>query len=141
MTLNQWFILPFLGHFALVALLYVWLTILRQKAVAKGEVTVGDFVNAGADPSRSKCVARNLSNQFELPVFALFAATFIYFSQAVTAIDVFAAWLFLAGRLIHSAVQTLTSNIPLRGMVFLINFTGVAILMGRAAWIVLKIPA
>ncbi|WP_140986739.1 MAPEG family protein [Asticcacaulis tiandongensis] len=139
MTLTQWFILPFLGHFALVALLYVWLTVLRQSAVAKGEVRIGDFVNAGADPSRSKRVARNLSNQFELPVFALFAATFIYFSQAVTAIDVFAAWLFLAGRLIHSAVQTLTSNIPLRGMVFLINFVSVMILMGRVVWLALAI--
>lgn len=141
MTLPQWFILPFLGHFALVALLYVWLTVLRQNAVAKGEVRIGDFVNAGSDPSRSKRVARNLSNQFELPVFALFSATFIYFSNAVTAIDVAAAWLFLSGRIIHTMVQTLTGNIPLRGMVFLINFMGVAILMGRVAWIVLKIPA
>ncbi|MFT4090963.1 MAG: MAPEG family protein [Asticcacaulis sp.] len=134
-SLSQAFILPFLGHFALVALLYLWLTVLRQSAVAKGEVRASDFVNAGADPTRSKRVARNLSNQFELPVFALFAALFIWFSDEITPIDVFAAWLFLAGRIIHTYVQTLTTNVPLRGMVFMINFIAVVILMARVAWI------
>src|SRR5690606_39410868 len=103
------------------------------------EVRVSDFVNAGADPSRSRRVARNLANQFELPVFALFAALFIYFSQAVTTIDIAAAWLFLSGRIIHTAVQTLTVNVPLRGMVFVINFAAVIILMGRVMWLALAI--
>jgi hypothetical protein len=137
MPLDKLFMLAFVAHFGLVVLLYVWLTIERTAAVRLGEVRVGDFVNAGADPERSKRVQRNLSNQFEAPVFALSAALFIYFSHAVTWIDVAAAWVFLAGRVIHTGVQTLTTSVPLRGMVFTINFVGVMALMGRVAWIVL----
>jgi hypothetical protein len=137
MTLDKLFMLAFLTHFALVAALYAWLTFERQIAVGKGEVTIGDFVNAGADPQRSKRVARNLSNQFELPIFALFAALFIYFSRQVSLIDVAAAWLFVAGRLAHTGVQTLTNDVKLRGIVYTLTFFGVAILMGRVAWIAL----
>lgn len=133
MTTDQLFLLPFLGHFALVALLYTWLTWERQTAMRKGEVKAAAFVNANADPERSKRVARNLSNQFELPVFALFAAAIIYQSGRIEDIDIAAAWLFLAGRVIHTVVQTLTANVPLRGVVFTINFVAVVVLMGRVA--------
>lgn len=133
LTTDQLFLLPFLGHFALVAGLYIWLTWERQTALRKGEIKPAAFVNANADPERSKRVARNLSNQFELPVFALFAAAVIYQSGRIEAIDIAAAWLFLIGRLIHTGVQTLTTNVPLRGLVFLINFIAVVILMGRVA--------
>ncbi len=133
LSTQQLFILPFFAHFALVAFLYAWLTFERQVAVFKREIKAGDFVNAGADPARSKRIARNLANQFELPVFALFAALFLYMSGKTGVIDVAAAWLFLAGRVIHTLVQTLTDNVPLRGVVFTINFVAVVILMGRVA--------
>jgi hypothetical protein len=140
MSLEKLFLLPFVLHFALVMALYVWLTVLRQTAMTKGEVKPVDFVNAGADPSRSKRVACNLSNQFELPVYGLFAALFLYFSHRVATLDVVAAWLFLVGRLIHTAVQTLTLNVPLRGLVFTLNCIGVVILMVHVARIVLSLP-
>jgi hypothetical protein len=70
-------------------------------------------------------------------MFALFAALFIWFSGAVTWIDVAAAWTFFVGRVIHTGVQTLTTNVPLRGLVFVINFLGVVALMARVAWIAL----
>jgi hypothetical protein len=140
MSLDKLFLLPFILHFVLVMGLYAWLTVLRQTAMAKGEVKPAEFVNAGADPTRSKRVARNLSNQFELPVYALFAALFLYFSHRVAMLDVVAAWLFLAGRLIHTTVQTLTLNVPLRGLVFTLNCVGVVILMVHVARIVLSLP-
>ena len=139
LTLEQLFWLPFLLHFALVVALYAWLTVLRQTAMAKGEVAARDFVNAGADPSRSKRVARNLSNQFELPVYAVFAALFIAFSHKVTPLDVAAAWLFLGGQIVHTLIQTLTMNVPLRGWVFTLNFAGVVMLMVHVARIVFGI--
>jgi hypothetical protein len=53
----------------------------------------------------------------------------------VTALDVIAAWVFVAGRVAHSLVQTLTNNVPLRGQVFMINFLAVAVLAGHVAWL------
>lgn len=137
MTIDQLFISAFLAHFAWVVMLYCWLTFERARAVREGQVQIGDFVKVGADPGRAHRVQRNLSNQFEAPVFALFAALFIWFSDAVTWIDVAAAWTFFAGRVIHTGVQTLTTNVPLRGLVFVINFLGVLALMARVAWIAL----
>ncbi len=136
MTGSQLFLLPFLGHFVLVAGLYAWLTVERQVAIARREVKAGDFVQAGADPARSKRIARNLSNQFELPTFALFAGAILYLRGHIGPIDIAAAWLFLGGRIIHTLVQTLTDNVPLRGVVFTINFVAVVALMTRVALLV-----
>ena len=58
-------------------------------------------------------------------------------TKNVTTIDVIAAWVFVAGRVIHTLVQTLTDNVPLRGQVFLINFAGVAVLVGHVALLAL----
>jgi hypothetical protein len=131
------FFLPFLGHFALVVFLYAWLTYARQISVRNSELQIGDFVNAGADKTRSKRIARNLSNQFELPVFTYFAALYISHSNAIDQFDIIAAWVFLIGRLLHTGVQTLTDNIRLRGQVFTINFLGTLWLMAKVANLVL----
>ena len=88
---ERWFLLAFLAHFALVGALYVLLTIQRQRAVRAGTVKVGDFVRANADPALSARVQRNLSNQFEAPVFAYFAAAVLLWAGAVSAFDVAAA--------------------------------------------------
>ena len=130
---ERWFLLAFLTHFATVAALYVVLTAQRQLAVRVGAVRVSDFVRANADPALSQRVQRNLSNQFEAPVFAYFAAAVLLWAGAVSSFDVAAAWLFTAGRLIHTGVQVLTTNVPLRGQVFMINFLGLIILVAHLA--------
>ncbi len=53
----------------------------------------------------------------------------------VTMFDVVAAWVFVAGRVIHTLVQTLTDNVGLRGNVFTINFLAVMALAGHVALI------
>jgi hypothetical protein len=59
-------------------------------------------------------------------------------TNKVTSIDLIAAWVFVAGRVVHTLVQTLTDNVPLRGQVFLINFAGVAALVAHVALIALQ---
>jgi hypothetical protein len=51
----------------------------------------------------------------------------------VTLIDVIAAWVFVIGRVVHTLVQTLTDNVPLRGQVFMVNFLAVLALAAHAA--------
>ena len=131
------FLLPFLLHFALVAGLYVALTLARVGAVRQGQAAFADFVRADGDPPAVARIQRNLANQFEAPLFAWFAAIFLLWRGEVGAFDVAAAWTFLAGRVIHTAVQTLTDNVRLRGLVFTINFLGVVALMAHVAVAVL----
>jgi hypothetical protein len=124
---------PLLAHFVLVCLLYAWLTFLRLRAVRRGEVEFACFVTGREEPVEIARITRNLANQFELPaVFYAFVVLLVALGR-VTAIDVAAAWVFVIGRVIHSLVQTLTDNVPLRGQVFMINFLAVVVLAGHVA--------
>ena len=131
------FLTPLLLHFALVVALYVALTAARFVAVRQGQAAYGDFARADGDPPAAARIARNLSNQFEAPLFAYFAAVVLLWRGEVGAFDVGAAWVFLGGRVAHTLVQTLGDNVRLRGQVFAINFLAVLALMGHVALVVL----
>lgn len=117
-------------------LLYAWLTALRQRAVKRGEVDFSVFAH-GQEPPHLDRITRNLANQFELPVIFYAVVILLVVTKNVTTIDVIAAWVFVAGRAIHTLVHTLTDNVPLRGQVFLINFAGVAVLVGHVVLLAL----
>lgn len=131
------FLAPFILHFALIAFLYAWLTAARWRAVERGEASYTDFRRADGDPPSVDPIARNLSNQFELPTLAWFCAGLLVVMDAVGPADVVAAWVFLVGRIIHTAVQTLTANVRLRGIVFLVNAAGAFWLAAHLGWLVL----
>jgi hypothetical protein len=128
------FMLALLGHFALVVALYAWLTIARLRAVRSGDARMKDFAPVGGDPKPAARIQRNLANQFEAPLFVYFAAMYLIVIDGIVLWDVAAAWIFLLGRLFHTAVQTLTDNVRLRGQVFVINFAGIVMLMAHVAW-------
>jgi hypothetical protein len=132
------FLIPLLGHFALVVFLFAWLSMLRLQAVARNEAKIEDFARANSDPRAAARVQRNLSNQFEAPIFVYFAASILVALGAVTWFDCLAAWVFLIGRILHTLVQTLTDNVKLRGQVFVINFLGVLALMGHVGLLAFK---
>ena len=119
---------PMLAHIGWVFMLYTWLTVARLRAVRRGEVEYGAFVLGREEPHEIARITRNLANQFELPAIFYALVVLLIALGRVTAIDVAAAWVFVAGRVIHTLVQTLTDNVPLRGRVFVINFLGVVVL-------------
>ena len=128
-------LLPMLAQIGWTVLLYAWLTLARQRAVRRGEVEYGTFAR-GEEPHEVARITRNLANQFELPVIFYAVVVLLVATHNVTLIDVLAAWVFVAGRVIHTLVQTLTDNVPLRGQVFLINFIAVVVLVGHVAMLV-----
>ena len=76
-----------------------------------------------------------ITPRFERPLAIRFltASPGILPTGRVTAIDVIAAWVFVAGRVVHTLVQTLTDNVPLRGQVFMINFLALVVLAAHVA--------
>jgi hypothetical protein len=128
---------PMLAYIGWVFLLYVWLTIVRAQAVRSGEVEYASFAHRD-EPHHIERITRNLANQFELPVIFYAVVVLLVATGRVTAVDTIAAWVFVAGRVIHTLVQTLTDNVPLRGQVFLINFAGVAVLVGHVVLLALE---
>ena len=119
--MSQSLILPMAAHVALAAFLYAALTVARAPAVwGIGRRPDGSNPWARFEPR----ISANLSNQFEWPLLFYVACLLLLTSQTSRA-AVGLAWLFVVGRVLHSAVQIFTSNIRLRGLVFMINFLAV----------------
>jgi hypothetical protein len=115
----QSLILPMAAHVALASLLYVLLTVARAPKIwGIGQRADGSNPWADVEPR----ISANLSNQFEWPLLFHVACLLLLQSGSDSAIALALAWAFIAGRLIHSSVQILTTNIRLRGLVFMINF-------------------
>jgi len=120
---------PMLAQIGWTFVLYVWLTIARSRAVARGEVKYSAFALGRNEPTDVARITRNLANQFELPVIFYAVVVLLVLIGRVSTIDVLAAWLFVAGRVIHTLVQTLTDDVPLRGRAFVINFVALVVLV------------
>jgi len=114
-------LLPMTAHVALAAFLYVLLTIARAPAIwGIGRRADGSNPWVKVEPRLSA----NLSNQFEWPLFFHIACVVLMLlGTGTTAIAL--AWVFVGGRLLHSGVQVLTTNVRLRGLVFTVNFVAV----------------
>jgi hypothetical protein len=109
------------AHVALAVFLYVLLTVARAPTIwGIGRLPDGSNPWAKFEPR----ISANLSNQFEWPVFFYIACLMLLQAEA-TSVSIALAWIFIAGRLWHSAVQILTSNVRLRGLVFTANFLAV----------------
>src|SRR6478672_1250375 len=111
------------AHVALAAFLYVLLTAARAPKVwGIGKRSDGSNPWATVEPR----ISANLSNQFEWPLFFHAACILLMLLQAdKNSVALALAWTFVLGRVLHSLVQVLTTNIRLRGAVFTINFLAV----------------
>lgn len=129
--MSQALILPMAAHVALTTFLYVLLTVARAPTIwGIGRLSDGSNPWAHTEPR----ISANLSNQFEWPIF-FHAACLILQLTHVSPAAVVLAWAFIAGRVLHSAVQILTRNVRLRGIVFTLNF-----LAGLALWVLVVWP-
>lgn len=124
---------PILAHILLVFVLYAWLTLARTRAVMSGKVEYSSFVLGRDEPLAVARITRNLANQFELPVLFYALVGLLIALGQVALFDILVAWMFVAGRVWHMLVQTLTDNVTLRGRVFTINFLAVVALAGHVA--------
>lgn len=125
----------FVGHFVLVMVLYTALTVLRMRDVRAGTTAITDYVREDGDGPVADRIRRNIANQFELPMFAWLAVAMLVALGAIGQLDAIAAWLLLAGRAVHTFVQTSTENVKLRGMVYLVTAIATSLLVGHAAWV------
>jgi hypothetical protein len=128
-------VLPMAAHVALASLLYVLLTVARAPKIwGIGQRPDGSNPWAAVEPR----ISANLSNQFEWPLFFHVACLLLIQSHSVSPIAPLLAWTFFVGRVAHSGVQILTTNIRLRGLVFTVNFLStlglwMVVLQSRAA--------
>ena len=110
-------------HILWCALLYALLTVARAPVVwGVGQSKDGSNPFSNIQPK----ISANLSNQFEWPIFFYVACVLlIAMEEPIDSMQIYLAWVFVIGRVLHSIVQIFTDNIRLRGMVFTINFVAV----------------
>jgi len=110
-------------HISWAGLLYVLLTIMRAPSIWNiGARKDGSNPWSELEPRTSA----NLSNQFEWPLFFYIACILVLVDGRISDEPyIWLAWVFVVGRVLHSFVQILTTNIRLRGIVFTINFVAV----------------
>jgi hypothetical protein len=114
-------ILAMAAHVVLASFLYAVLTVARAPVVwGIGRRADGSNPWAQLEPR----ISANLSNQFEWPLF-FHVACLLLIQLEAGILAVTLAWIFLVGRVLHSAVQIFTNNVRLRGLVFTLNFLAV----------------
>ena len=121
------------AHIGLTAILYTLLTIARAPSVW-GVGRAPDGSNPWASVERR--LSANLSNQFEWPLFFYAACLLLLQQPSPGQLELSLAWLFVVGRVMHSCIQVITTNVRLRGVVFTINFFAVL-----AMWAILLVQA
>jgi hypothetical protein len=125
-------IYPMAAHVGLTALLYVLLTVARAPSIwGLGRRPDSSNPWANVEPR----ISANLSNQFEWPLF-FYVACLLLLEQPVERIQLWLAWMFIAGRFMHTYVQVFTANVRLRGVVFTVNFVAVL-----AMWLLLLLAS
>src|SRR5262245_36918421 len=90
---------PTLAHIGWITILYAWLTLARQRAVARGDIQYSCFVLGREEPLAVARITRNLANQFEWPMVFYALTVLLVALGKVTLVDVIAAWVFALGRL------------------------------------------
>lgn len=119
-------LIPMFAHVLWCAALYALLTVARAPAVwGIGRSADGSNPYNSLQPK----VSANLSNQFEWPVFFHIACLVLMLKKPEELmVYVALAWIFVIGRVLHSAVQIFSANVRVRGLVFTINFVAVLVM-------------
>lgn len=121
--MDRWLImLPVFGHLALVQFLFFMVSVKRMQAAKRHSLDAEHFAYTGQEPDESRRWARNLDNQFQLPMLFYALVALLFATDLISTPQIWLAGVFLIGRLIHTVVQTQSDNVQLRGRVFTINY-------------------
>jgi hypothetical protein len=120
---------PVLAQVLWTFILYVLTARARISAIRSRRVRVADIALAGeAWPDEAKKVANNLHNQFETPViFYVLCGAASYIGETGV-LMVLLAWLYVATRVVHTAIHVTTNRVRHRFQVFTLGLAILALM-------------
>jgi len=134
---NDLIFLPVLAHVALVFMLYIYLGIVKSRAVKEGSV---DRKKAALDPKAWPVpvvkVLNNLGNQFESPVIFYIISIIYYLTNNVDSFLISIMSIYVLTRYMHTYIHVTSNFVPHRFKLFL---AGVLILLALTIWLALKL--
>ncbi len=134
---NDLIFLPVLAHVVLIFMLYIYLGIVKSKAVKEGTV---DRKKAALDPKAWPepvvKVINNLGNQFESPIIFYIISIIYYLTNNVDSLLISIMSLYVLTRYMHTYIHVTSNFVPYRFKLFLV---GVLILLALTVWLILKL--
>lgn len=113
---------PVIAQVALVFSIYFLMMRRRFGAVRAGTAKAKDYVIPTIEPAPSATVARNLINQFELPLLFYLVCVLLYLTAGAGPLAVIVAWLFVISRLAHAYVHVTSNRLMVRQRLFTLGF-------------------
>tara|TARA_B110000438_G_scaffold260728_1_gene270971 strand:+ start:244 stop:660 length:417 start_codon:yes stop_codon:yes gene_type:complete len=98
------FMMVILTFAVVYGLFFINLQALRKKDVRLSFFKL--FKSDGDTPHYMEAARMHYRNMFEVPLLFYVLVLFLYFSNAVTALDVILTWLFVGGRFAHFLVRS-----------------------------------
>jgi hypothetical protein len=114
---------PVLAQVLLTYVVYVVMSSRRIGAVKAGNARPSDFKVPSIEPEPSATAARNLTNQFELPVLFFAACLSLFVTGGAGMAAVILAWAFVLARAAHAWIHLTTNRIRQRRMLFVVGLT------------------
>jgi hypothetical protein len=128
---------PVLAMFALTFLVWVYMYIRRIGFIVRTELSPGELAIPGTlarlSPAAVTNPSDNFKNLFEIPVLFYVLALWLAITHQVDATYVYAAWVFVMFRVLHSVVHCSVNIVMLRFYLYLIATLAVWFMAGRAA--------
>jgi hypothetical protein len=125
---------PVLAQVLLTYVVYATVSARRVSAIKAGTAKVSDFRVPSIEPEPSATAARNLSNQFELPVLFFAASLSLFVTGAAGMAAVVAAWAFVLARAAHAWVHLTSNRIRFRRPLFIAS-----LIVNFVQWLLLAI--
>jgi hypothetical protein len=113
---------PVLVQAALTFAIYGLMSARRMESIREGKAKAADFRIPTVEPEPSATVARNLINQFELPVLFYAACMVLFVLGAAGQMAVGVAWLFALARIAHAYVHVTSNRLRFRRPLFIASF-------------------
>ena len=127
---------PVLAHMVLIFMLYIYLGIVKSRAVKEGSVDRRKAaLNSKAWPESVVKVSNNLANQFESPILFYMLSIIYAITNNVSGVIIMLMSLYVLIRYIHAYIHVTTNYVPYRFKCFLF---GVVILLGLTLWLIIK---
>lgn len=129
---------PMIGQALLVLIVYLVIFKRRVDSTKRGETKLSDYRLPYGEPEASAAAARNLANQFELPVLFFVVCLSLYVTNGSNYVAVALAWLFVFFRAVHAWVHMTGNDVRLRGPLFMIGLLIVVVLW---VWLAIHLAA
>ena len=134
---NDLIFLPVLANILLIFMLYLYLGLVKSRAVKDGNVDRQKAsLNTKAWPESVVKVSNNLANQFESPILFYMLSVIYYVTNNVNSILISIMSLYVLSRYLHAYVHVTSNYVPYRFKFFIF---GLLILLALTLWLVLKL--